>query len=192
MNWLDLLLIVILAMSIASSFAKGLTREIIGLVAAIAALFCGVWFYRMAGAVVRPYVGSREVANMIGFLLIVAAVIVVGFMASWGIGAMMKAVGLSWLDRLLGAAFGVARGVIVCIALITAMVAFAPGRDLKSPPRAVVESRIAPYIIDAAHMVSLAAPRELRVEFARRYNQVKQLWEDALKHGVRRSPESEI
>ena len=108
MNWLDLLLIVILAMSIATSFARGLTREIIGLVAAVAALFCGAWFYRIAGAVVRPYVGSREAANLIGFLLIVAVVIVLGLMVSWLIGAMMKAVGLSWLDRLLGAAFGVA------------------------------------------------------------------------------------
>jgi hypothetical protein len=63
MNWLDLLLIVILAISIATSFAKGITREIIGLVASVAALLCGVWFYRIAGAAVRPYVGSREVAK---------------------------------------------------------------------------------------------------------------------------------
>jgi hypothetical protein len=55
-----------------------------------------------------------------------------------------------------------------------------------------VDSRIAPYIIDAAHVVTMAAPKELREEFARRYNQVKRIWEDALQHGVRRSPESEI
>ena len=54
MNWLDLLLIVILAMSIASSFARGLAREIIGLVASVAALFCGAWFYRIAGEAVQP------------------------------------------------------------------------------------------------------------------------------------------
>jgi membrane protein required for colicin V production len=192
MNWLDLLLILILALSIAASFAKGLTREIIGLVAAVAALFCGAWFYRMAGALVRPMVGSRGVANLIGFLLIVAVVIVLGLMISWGVGALMKAVGLSWLDRLLGAGFGVARGVVVSIALIMAIVAFAPVKDLKTPPKAVVDSRIAPYIIDAAHVVTMAAPKELREEFARRYNQVKRIWEDALQHGVRRLPESEI
>jgi membrane protein required for colicin V production len=191
MNWLDLLLIVILALSIATSFAKGLTREIVGLVASVAALLCGIWLYRMAGAAVRPYVGSREVANLIGFILIVVAVIVLGLMVSWLIGKMWKAIGLSWLDRLLGAGFGVARGVVVSIALITAIVAFAPGTD-STPPKAVVDSRIAPYIIDAAHVVTMAAPKELRDGFARRYNQVKQIWEDALKHGGRRLPESEI
>src|SRR5205823_3543540 len=139
MNWLDMVLIAILAISIVASFAKGFTREVIGLVAAVAALLCGSWFYRMAGDVVCPWVGSREAANLCGFLLIVAAVIVLGLMVSWLMGAMIKAVKLSWLDRLMGAGFGVARGVIVCVAVITAIVAFAPGVDAKTPPPAVVQ-----------------------------------------------------
>jgi len=193
MNWLDMMLIAILAVSLVASFAKGFTREVIGLVAAVAALLCGSWFYRMAGDVVRPWVGSREVANLCGFLLIVAAVIVLGWLVSLLAGKMMKAVGLSWLDRLLGLAFGVARGVVVCVAVITAIVAFAPGTDAKTPPQAVLGSTVAPYIIDAAHLLTLAAPKELRDGFARRYAQVKRIWEDALKHGIpRRAPESEI
>src|SRR5437762_1055850 len=137
MNWLDLVLIVILAGSIASSFARGFTRELIGLAAAVAGLLCGAWFYRMAGALVRPYVGSPEVANLCGFLLIFVAAILIGWILSVIAGMMMKVVGLSWLDRLLGAAFGLARGVIVCVALITALVAFAPGKDAKSPRQSV-------------------------------------------------------
>lgn len=182
MNWLDLLLIVILAASIASSFARGFARELIGTVAAFAALICGLWFYRMAGAAIRPYVGSAAVANLIGFLLILTAVLVLGWIVSLLIRMVTKAVGLSWLDRLLGAGFGLVRGVVISVALITAIVTFAPGKDAKSPPQAVVESRIAPYIIDAAHAATMAAPKELRDEFARRYGQVKRIWEDALKH----------
>jgi hypothetical protein len=83
----------------------------------------------------------------------------------------------------MGAAFGVARGVIVCVALITAIVAFAPGKDAKSPPASVVQSRLAPFLIDAARAATMAAPIELREEFARRYEQVKRIWEDALSGG---------
>jgi len=192
MNWLDLVLIVILAASIASSFARGFTREVIGLAAAVGGLLCGLWFYRMAGAVVRPYAGSTEVANLVGFLLIFAAAIVTGWILSVLAGMVMKVTGLSWLDRLLGAAFGVARGVIVCVAVITAIVAFAPGRDAKSPPEAVVRSKMAPYLIDAAHAASMAAPKELRTEFARRYEQIKRIWEDAIRRGVQRRHDEEI
>src|SRR6266568_4201910 len=101
MNWLDILLILILVMSVASSFAKGFAREVIGLVAAVAGLLCGVWFYRMAGNVVRPYVGSQDVANLCGFLLILLGVILLGFIVSWIVGGMIKVIRLSWLDRLL-------------------------------------------------------------------------------------------
>lgn len=188
MNWLDLVLIVIIAMSVATSFARGLARELIGMVAAVAALFCGAWFYRVAGEPLRPHVGSTEVAYLLGFLLIVALVIAIGWIVSVLAGMMMKAVGLSWLDRMLGAAFGVARGVVICVAVIIAIVAFAPGKDA---PDSVVESRIAPYVLDAARAATMAAPIELREEFRRRYEQVKRVWADAFKRGPRKSSESE-
>src|SRR5258708_37688970 len=166
MNWLDMALIAILAVSIVASFAKGFTREAIGLVAAVAALLCGSWFYRMAGDVVRPWVGSREVANLCGFLLIVAAVIVLGWLVSLLASKMMKAVGLSWLDRLLGLAFGVARGGIVCVAVITAYVAVAPRADAKTPPPEVGRSPGAPDIIHTPNMMHMASSQEMLVGFA--------------------------
>ena len=80
---------------------------------------------------------------------------------------------------------------IVCVALITAIVAFAPGSDPKTPPQSVVNSRLAPYLLDAAHVLTMATPKELRDEFASRYEQIKRIWDDAIKHGLRR-PESEV
>src|SRR5262249_34241465 len=194
MNWLDAVLIGILAVSIVASFAKGLAREVIGLVAAVAALLCGSWFYRMAGDVVRPWVGSREVANLCGFLLIVAAVIFLGLIFGWVVGGMIKGGKVFWGRARLWVGVVWARWGAWCGgAVITAIVASAPGVNAKTPPQAVVQSKVAPYIIDAAHAMTLAAPKELRDGFARRYNQVKRIWEDALKHGIpRRAPESEI
>jgi len=191
MSWLDLVLFLVLVFSVWSSLRKGFAREVIGLVASVAALFCSAWFYRMAGEAVRPWIGSRDTANLCGFLLIFAGVIVLGWVISLIAGAMMKAVGLSWLDRLMGVGFGLARGIIVGVAIITAVVAFAPAGNSK-PPQTVVDSRFAPYMIDAAHALTRAAPRELRDEFGRRYEQVKRIWEDTLKRGApRRAPETE-
>jgi membrane protein required for colicin V production len=191
MNWLDVALVILLVGSVGSAFSKGFVREAIGLAAAFIGLLCGAWFYRMPGDILRPYLSSREAANLCGFLLIFVVAILLGWLVSLLVGMMVKVVGLSWLDRLLGAAFGAARGVIVCVALITAIVAFAPGSDPKTPPQSVVNSRIAPYMLDAAHLLTMATPKELRDEFALRYEQIKRIWEDAIKHGLRR-PESEV
>ena len=191
MNWLDVAIVILLVASVASAFSKGFVRESIGLAAAFIGLLCGAWFYRMPREILRPYLASREAADLVGFLLIFVGVIVLGWTISVLVGMVVKVVGLSWLDRLLGAAFGAARGVIVCVALITAIVAFAPGSDSKTPPQSVVNSRIAPYMLDAAHVLTMATPKELREEFALRYEQIKRIWEDAIKHGLHR-PESEV
>ena len=45
MNWLDLVLLLIVAASVYMSFRKGLSREIIGLVSVVLALLLGIWFY---------------------------------------------------------------------------------------------------------------------------------------------------
>ena len=37
----------------------------------------------------------------------------------------------------------------------------------------------------------MATPKELRDEFAYRYEQIKRIWDDAIKHGLLR-PESEV
>ena len=78
MNWLDYLLIAILGLSALQSFRRGFTREIISLIAAIAALVLGMWFYGTAGALVRNWVSSDRAANLIGFLLVVFAVLAIG------------------------------------------------------------------------------------------------------------------
>jgi membrane protein required for colicin V production len=191
MNWLDVAIVILLVASVASAFSKGFVRESIALAASVIGLLCGAWFYRMPREILRPYLASREAADLVGFLLILVGVILLGWLISKLVGMVVKVVGLSWLDRLLGAAFGAARGVIVCVALITAIVAFAPGSDSKTPPQSIVNSRIAPYMLDAAHVLTMATPKELREEFALRYEQIKRIWEDAIKHGLRR-PESEV
>ncbi|MDQ2899265.1 MAG: CvpA family protein [Acidobacteriota bacterium] len=155
---------------------KGFSREIIGLASAVAALVCGLWFYGSAGAFLMPYVSSAQVAHFAGFVLVFVGVLmlggIVGFMAS----RLLRTAGLSWFDRALGAVFGLARGVLVSVALITAMMAFTPVTRGGGPPEAVVQSRMAPYVLEASRVFAAIAPRELKDGFHRRYEQVKSAW----------------
>ena len=171
----------------------GFARVGIGFLAGVLGVVFGFWFYGTPAAWVHKYIHSVTVSNLIGFILVFWAFLLAGALVGKIFSKLFKWTGLSWLDRLMGAGFGVARGVIVCVALITAIVAFAPGKDSGTPPRSVVDSKLAPYMIDAAHTLTKAAPRELRDGFGRRYEQVKRVWEQALKKGIpRRLPETEI
>ena len=73
MNWLDVVLLLILAVSVVASFRKGFSREVIGLVSVVLALLLGTWFYGTASALLQPYLSSRSVANFAGFFLVFCA-----------------------------------------------------------------------------------------------------------------------
>lgn len=189
MNWLDVVLILILTWSLIAAFRRGFSREVVGLVSSIVALFAGLWFYGSAGAFLAEYVSSRAVANLCGFLIVFVGVLAAGAMVGLVLGKLIKWTGLSWFDRILGAAFGLVRGMIASIALVTVLVAFTPG---EGPPRAVVRSRVAPYVMDAARVFSSLAPNELKQEFRKRYDQVKEMWNRTVEKGVRDLPGSEL
>ena len=177
MNWLDYVFLAILLCSVLMSARKGFSREIIGLGAALLALVLGMWFYGLAGSFLLPYVSSVRVANLIGFLLVVFAVMLLGGMLGWIVNRFLRTIGLSFFDRLLGAAFGLVRGLLIAIALLTAYMAFGPEVDSKTVSASVLHSRIAPYILEASHFVVAIAPMELKASFAKQYTQVKSLLE---------------
>jgi membrane protein required for colicin V production len=174
-NWLDYLLLAILLASVLMSARKGFSREIIGLGAALLALVLAMWFYGLAGSFLLPYVSSGRVAHLIGFLLVVFAVMLLGGMLGWIVNRFLRTIGLSFFDRLLGAAFGLVRGILVAVALLTAYMAFGPEVDSKTVSASVLHSRIAPYVLDASHLVVAIAPMELKSSFTKQYAQVKAL-----------------
>jgi membrane protein required for colicin V production len=185
MNWLDLVLLLILAASVFTSFRKGFSREIIGLVAVVLALLLGSWFYGTAGSLFEPYLNSTAAAHFAGFLVVFCGVLLLGAIVSAIVGKFLKITGLSIFDHLLGAGFGLVRGVLIAVALILGLMAFSP---TDRPPASVVQSRTAPYVVDAARVVASVAPHEVREGFRKTYGQVKSAWDKTLEDGVRKLP----
>ena len=175
MNWLDIVLLVILLWSTILSARKGFSREIVGLASACLAVVLGMWFYGLAGSFLLPYVSSPRIANLIGFLLVVFAVMMLGGIVGWVINRFLRTVGLSFFDRLFGAAFGLARGLLIAIALLTAYMAFGPEVDSQTVSASVLHSRIAPWVLDASHVAVAIAPMELKASFSKQYGQVRSL-----------------
>lgn len=176
-NWLDILLGVILVLSVLSGLKDGLARAGIGFAAAIAAIVAAMWFYPNAAFFVRKVIHSAAAANVIGFLLVFAVVIAVGGLVALIVEKIFKIVRLSWLNRLLGGAFGAVRGVLVCGAVVLLFMAFSG----KEPPQSVQHSRIAPHVIHATRAMAYAAPREIREGFELSYKKLKEIWADLLK-----------
>jgi membrane protein required for colicin V production len=187
-NWLDVLLALILVVSVVGSFTRGFARSAISLIGVVLGIFFGLWFYGVAGGFLLPYVSHRAFANVAGFFLIFFGFILLGSLAAWGLAKLVDWAGLTPLDRVLGGAFGLARGALICVAIVLALSAFTPN----PPPEPVVRSRIAPYTMMAANFLASASPREVRDGFQATYERAAEIWAKALDGKLPRLPAQEI
>jgi|CZKS01.1.fsa_nt_gi membrane protein required for colicin V production len=174
MNWIDILLVLVIGFSVLSGFTAGFARVGVGFIATILGIFLGFWCYGVAAAYVLDYVSSRAIANLIGFFVIFIGVVFVGAVIGQLLAKLFKWIGLSWLDRLLGGGFGFIRGVVIAVALITVLVAFAPS----PPPRSVVDSRLMPYMLGASNILASLTPRELKDGFRDATEKIKKAWSE--------------
>lgn len=159
MNWLDWLIIVGFVLSVITAAAQGFFFELFSLAGVILGYLLAAWEYKRVAVWFIPYVKSDWVANAAGFLVIFIAVAVLagvaGRIARWA----MKEVGLRWFDRVLGAVFGLVRGVLIASVLVMALAAFGPGS------KTLAESRFGSYFLVVGRAATWVAPYELREGF---------------------------
>lgn len=172
MNWLDIVLGVVLAGSTVAGGIKGFARTAIGITTTILALLLSLWFYGAVGSIFQDYVSSKVVSNLLGFAIVFVLVILAGSLVGKLIATVFKWAGLSWLDRTLGACFGFVRGLLFSTILVMILMAF----SIHPPPKAVQESALSPYVLEAADVFSKLAPRELTEGFRLSYEKLKEIW----------------
>jgi membrane protein required for colicin V production len=154
MNVLDILFAAAALLSTLRSFYRGLVRE----VAAIAGLLVGFVFAAHHYAALAPKLPwvSRYAADVAAFILIVIAVYLVVSLASYLLRGALRIILLGWVDRLLGAGFGLVEAVLVSAAILMALVAFLP-----AGPGVVRCSRLAPRLFPVADRLAHYTPVEL-------------------------------
>jgi membrane protein required for colicin V production len=159
MNGLDFAILGVMAASVLLAAAHGFVFEFFSLAGTVAGYLLAAWGYGRVAPWFLPHVKSPAIADLAGFLTIFFAVVVVVGIIARIVRKAIKAVGLRWIDRFLGAAFGLVRGVIIVTVGVMALTAFAPDSPL------VGGSQLAGYFQLAGGGVSWLAPATVRQKF---------------------------
>ncbi len=120
MAWFDYGVLTVLGLSLLLGALRGLVREMVSLAGWIAAFVLATAFSGIVGGQLPESLGPL-LSGLLGFLLIFIGVLLLSGMLGLVLSLLLRAVGLGFLDRLLGAAFGVVRG--VAIALLAVLLA---------------------------------------------------------------------
>jgi len=122
---LDWIFLAVLLVSMVVGAWRGLVYEMLSLANWMAAFVLAQWF-GPAAAEWLPLAGATEVVRFLaGFVMVFVAALFVGGLLAFLIRKLVAAIGLRPVDRVLGAAFGVVRGVVVLLAF-TVVVGMTP------------------------------------------------------------------
>ncbi len=128
MGLTDGLLLTVLLLSVLLGAWRGLVYEVLSVASWVAA-FVLAQAYADELALMLPLKGlSPPLQLAAGFLVVFIAVAFAGGLLAWLVKKLVASVGLRPVDRILGSAFGLARGVVMLLAFAV-VVSMSPLRD---------------------------------------------------------------
>jgi membrane protein required for colicin V production len=105
----------VMAASLLLGLWRGVVSEILALLAWVVAFVVGRAYAADVAPVFGGLVPDAALRYVAGFATIVVAVLVVFSIGRLVLRLLLKAVGLGWADRTLGAVFGIGRGVVIAL-----------------------------------------------------------------------------
>ncbi len=118
MNGADLAILAVLALSVLIGVVRGLVVEVMSLVSWVAAVAAAVFFGPVVGEWFSTSIALPSARVALGYSIVFVVALLVGGVAIYMLRKIVKSTGLSGTDRMLGLVFGMARGLVVVVALV--------------------------------------------------------------------------
>ncbi|HSI43339.1 MAG TPA: CvpA family protein [Methylotenera sp.] len=121
MTIFDYSVLVIIGLSIILSVMRGLVAEVLSIAGWVAAFVVAKTYTSEMLPMMPQTIPTESLRVLAAFLVLFLATLLVATLLAIALSAVLKKIGLGWLNRLLGAVFGIVRGLlIVCIIVFLA------------------------------------------------------------------------
>jgi membrane protein required for colicin V production len=155
-DWMICALVVI---NVVAAAIQGFFSEGLSLAGLVVGYIVAAWKYRSLAEWFETFLKNPWLAEILGFLIIFFAIVLLFGIAARLARWLMKEAGLSTLDRFLGGVLGLLKGGLMVAVILMGMTAFAPTSKL------LANSQLAPYFLVAGRAAIWLAPAELRARF---------------------------
>ena len=164
MTVFDLIAVALITSSVVAGALRGLMRALVA-TALLVGVFAAARCYE-AASLLLIRVGVFEAgtaARAGGFVLLIGLLLLLGLLSAHLLRDSLRRAKLENIERLLGAAFGFARGFLVCSVAFLALTAFPVGTE------AVANARTAPALAEGARLLAFFASGDLCARFLTQY-----------------------
>jgi len=155
----DWIICFVVLVNVATAAMQGFFSEALTMAGLVVGYVVAAWKYHGVAEWLETFLKNAWLAEILGFLLIFFGIVLVFGLAARIARWVMKASGLSGLDRFLGGVLGLAKGGLMVAVILMGMTAFAPTSKL------LENSQLAPYFLVVGRAAIWLAPSELRARF---------------------------
>jgi len=121
MTLVDYIILLVLVVSAGVGVWRGFVKEALSLLTLLVAIWLAWRFATLVAPKLSNWAADQDVRIWIARGIIFALALIVGALVSWLARQLIRHTGLSGVDRMLGAAFGFARGVLIVGLLVLAL-----------------------------------------------------------------------
>jgi membrane protein required for colicin V production len=171
LNYLDILALLILLVSVVTAVAKGLMLELLSLASVVVGLLLAVMFYPdLAEWLGFLGLSVDLAAEFLGFVVIFVGTLAVGTVAGVFVNKILKQLHLKLIDRFLGGIFGFLRGYLINAVIFLALTAFQMKQEL------LADSKLAEFFLAGARILVIFVPEDLKTQFQEAYDWLAATW----------------
>jgi len=118
MTVFDYVVLVIMGLSVLLSILRGFVREALALVSWLVAFFVAKLYTLELAPLLPQSIPSQSLRLLAAFLILFLATLLICSLLAIALSQVFKRAGLGWMDRGLGALFGLARGIVIVGVLV--------------------------------------------------------------------------
>ncbi len=118
MTVVDIIIIVVIALSALFSLMRGFVKEAISLATWVIAIWVAATFAPKLSTMLSSSIDSEAVRQAVGFGVLFILTLIVGGLVNFMVSQAVKKTGLSGADRIFGVVFGVIRGGLLIVVFV--------------------------------------------------------------------------
>ena len=156
MTLADWVICALVLVNVVTAAMQGFFSEALTMAGLVVGYVAAAWQYRSLAEWFERFMKNEWLAEILGFLIIFFAIVLVFGLAARIARWVMKESGLSGFDRLLGAILGLLKGGLMVAVILMGMTAFEPTSKL------LQNSQLAPYVLVMGRAAIWLAPSGAR------------------------------
>ena len=150
MNWVDIVIIIYLCLSVLSGFMQGLIRTVLSIIGLIVGIILAAHFYKQLGDALT-FISNKNVADVVAFVFILLVVMGIAALIAWFLRSLIKAIMLGWVDKIGGAVLGLILGALSISAILAII-------EKVSNSSLITDSKFAAFFLDKFPLILTFLP----------------------------------